>query len=489
MAKLKLINKRARIPLSLLVGRYFLYVLLGALLAASVPAGVLTWQLHSGIVLPANYGEVHLEEIAAALQAQDSFNPDAIPAAYRFAVFDSQGKLITGDMEGSQAEVAHRISEGENQESLLGPDGATYFYSIAMSGGNKCVLGYELLPQWADKSLRDSLLNPQHLMLWTIIICLTLTVVLTALRAGHVLKRKMGSLLLAADAVGKQDFDSPLSSSNVIEINEVLQAMEEMRRSLQRSLQARQELEKQSREQVAALAHDLKTPLTVARGNAELLMEDALEGKLGQTQAESVKAIHAAALSMDDFVISIVEATRGTSQELDFQQVDLAVFAENLVAAARRLALAREINLQVRGKPEAQRAWEFYLENGGAQPPWDQTALERATLNLVNNACDHTSKGAVTMEFSFDAGEKSFSISVSDDGPGFSPEALQHGTERFYRESVSAYSNSSGSHFGLGLSIAADIAAAHGGALKLSNMASESGQIFGARAVIDLPLS
>ena len=106
--------------------------------------------------------------------------------------------------------------------------------------------------------------------------------------------------------------------------------------------------------------------------------------------------------------------------------------------------------------------------------------LTRAVANLVDNAAEHAPTGTrVAVRFSEVGG--AVRIAVEDEGPGFSAGALEHGKERFY--TGSADRNAASGHFGLGLSIVDDVAAAHGGTFELSN-----GEAGGARCVIEVPL-
>ena len=71
-------------------------------------------------------------------------------------------------------------------------DQIPYFYaSVELADGGRCVLRYDLMPQWADKGMRDALPNPQDLFVWKALVALVLVVALIALRAGRVIMRKM----------------------------------------------------------------------------------------------------------------------------------------------------------------------------------------------------------------------------------------------------------------------------------------------------------
>lgn len=483
-------GRRARVPLALVVSRYFLYALAGAVIAVGISLGAFAYQMASGAVLAASYGEAHLPEVADALAAQDSFDPDAIPAAYRFARLDAHGAVVATDMTRAQLQAAREAAPAPGAGPRRGPGaGPQPFYAaVGLADGGRCVLCYEVVPQWADKGARDALPNPQDLLVLTMASSLALVITLVALRAARVLKRKMSPLAEAAGAVGRQELDGPVGGSDVAEIDDVLRAMDSMRVSLKDSLQAQRESERRSREQVAALAHDLKTPLTVALGNAELLAEDAEAGELGKQQAASARAIRDAALTMDAFVTRIVEASRGREDALHFAPTDPAALADRLEDAVRELVAACGLRLEATRDPEFQDACCAVRETG-APPLWDGDALERAILNLAGNACDHA-RSRVALSFSLDAPSGTFSIVVRDDGPGLSPEALEHGAERFYRDDASranAAGAPAGAHFGLGLSIASDIAAAHGGVLELSNLEDVQGNAIGARAALILP--
>jgi len=482
-------RRHARIPLALVISRYFLYALIGVLFSVGVPLGVFTWQLETGAVLEANYGETRLQEVEGVLAVQERFDADVIPSAYRYARFDADGALLESDMSDAQLAVARALAASLDAAVLGREDaGSQPFYAVVvLPDGGACVLSYDLMPQWADKGRRDALPNPQDLLVWTALFSLVLVVALAALRAGRVFTREMGGLIRAAEAIGKQDLDTPVGSSGVAEVDDVLRSVEAMRVSLKESIEAREQIERQGREQVAALAHDLKTPLTVALGNAELLAEDAAAGRLGAEQAACARAIGDAARSMDAFVGRIVEASRGTTDALHLAPTDPLVLADRLAGSAEELVTAHGLSFKVMRTAGFEDACGAASPDGSPLPCWDADALERAVLNLVGNACDHTEHGSVTLSFS--CTDRLFSLSVADEGTGFSPDALGHATERFYRGDASRSSRAGGSHFGLGLTIAADIAAAHGGRLELSNRTDDGGRVLGARAALLIPLS
>ena len=230
------------------------------------------------------------------------------------------------------------------------------------------------MPQFASKGLRDALPNPQNLLLGGFAVLAVLVLVGIAVRAARVLSRKMAPLADAARRIEERDLDFEVGTSGVREIDDVLGAMDEMRASLKDSLEAQWRSEQAQREQIAALAHDLKTPLTVVRGNVDLL----LEGELSDDQRPCAADAAEGARQMGTYLAALIDATLG----------DASAFAP--VERPLRPLLAR-----LRAQAEALAAC------GGAQVAWsegaglpealrmDEALVERAVMNVVANAVEH----------------------------------------------------------------------------------------------------
>jgi len=109
----------------------------------------------------------------------------------------------------------------------------------------------------------------------------------------------------------------------------------------------------------------------------------------------------------------------------------------------------------------------------------DKLLLERAIMNVVNNALDYSPQDSF-IHFSMTGNKENLKITVTDAGPGFSREDLRHAQEQFY---MADHSRSSNLHFGMGLFITESIVQQHGGQLILSN----SEKTGGAQVTISIP--
>jgi len=186
---------------------------------------------------------------------------------------------------------------------------------------------------------------------------------------------------------------------------------------------------------LAAVSHDLKTPLTRLRLRAELLDDEALRDKV-LADLRDMETMVAATL---DFMRG-VEAGEG-SRRVDLMAL-LETVAENAREAGGRVSLAGTVGAPVVARP---------------------TALKRCLVNLVDNAVRYGGGAEITASEIPGA----VRVVVADDGPGIPEALLEQAFEPFYRIDSSRARHTGGT--GLGLGIARNIARAHGGDLTLRN--------------------
>ena len=308
---------RIRVPLALVVGRYFALVLLGTILTVGGPWALLLGAMARGEVLPADWGATHADETISGIASAGSLDSESLPSAYQWAHVSATGNVLsTGMDEETLANVRKSVSSASADETSVrpGPDVSSGSYgqvaAVMLADGTWAAISWDMMPHWADHARDASWSNPQDLWLVSTIIGTFLMVVLVALRAARVLTRKMEPLVAAANAVAADDLDRPAGGSNVAEVDDVLAAMERMRVSLKSSLEEQMASEEARRERMETLAHELKTPLTLIQGNAELLAADLEGDRLQGEQADEARAILDATHRLDEALIDIIAAWR-----------------------------------------------------------------------------------------------------------------------------------------------------------------------------------
>lgn len=215
----------------------------------------------------------------------------------------------------------------------------------------------------------------------------------------------------------------------------------------------------------ADLSHELKTPLTILKGEFEVILKKARSNEEYQGTLRS-------ALEETDRIIMLAEnlliLAKFDSKEVSqkTEKVDLAGLLKGLVNNAKGLAELKDISLSFSGPVSA---WVLA----------DRNQLKTLFLNVVDNAFKYTQpKGEIAISLSVN--NASARVDIKDTGVGIPQEEIEHIFDRFYRVDKSR----SSSGFGLGLSIAKSIAEAHGGGIFVSSSPGE-----GATFTITLPLA
>lgn len=457
-------EKRIRRPagLTALFWRYLITTGVVVILLAVLWWFGMTTMMRYGIVYPANTAASGVEAVAQALSSGE-LDTEEIPYFYRWAIFDGAGQVQDpGNMDEKHLAYAAAALAGERD-----PQGrfySQYHRLTQLPDGTTCILQYDYSMPYGAEVLQRRLPEFQT--------CATIVLLLAWLTAGAIsthhfaglLRRDAALLTGATEAIAQRRLDVPITGrARVREFGATLAAMDDLRRNLAESLESQWGMEQQRRLELAALTHDLKTPLSVISGNAELLGEDALT----EGQRESVDAIFRSALRLQDYVAQL-RAMTGYEAALsrEKERVSLPALAEGWREVGQSLCGAKPAAFRC---PEVPRL-ELAVYRGD---------LDRAVSNLLDNAARYTpAGGAVTLSVTADG--ETLTIAVEDTGPGFSAEGLARGEQAFYTSDASRPQEG---HMGMGLYFAAQTAKRHGGALHLANTG------LGARAELVLPIN
>ncbi len=457
--------KRTRTLNGLLFG-YLVRTILACAAVAILWFALLMGMIQAGFVLPAYSGSDATLQAMEQLPAMsaDHFDAAALPDLCRWVLLDS--RVIPGAAADSRDVLATNMTEEQLSLALaLGsPLIYTHFYrDVPLIDGTLCRLQYDFSMPYADPALRGKLPDFQGCMTLLLLLWLAAAVLWITRRTARQLREKTGQLTRACRILAEGDLSVPMpGSTHLRELDEALQTMDRLRKELAASLKAQWLLEEQRSQRLAALAHDLKTPLTVVRGNAELLAEDALPAP----QRQAVEAI----LRSSDRAAQYVAALR------DVCAAQVSHAPAEVLPVTGWLAELRTLGQELCAPHHVSFAAEFSTPDGATLQARRQE-LTRAVENLLANAVRFTpAEGQITLGCRCET--VFLLLTVQDTGPGFPAEILQHGPQMF---STGDAARSDG-HQGLGLYFARTVAEAHGGSLQLCNTPS------GALATLQLPL-
>ena len=436
-------NKRGTLGLGSIFEAYTFLMGFSLLIWAVFSFFLFNLLINAGVIYPANYAEYRISEVYEQIENASEVTEDMIPDVCRYVIFSEEGEVLSGNLSEKYTESAWKAVSNRN----IGDD---RFYKVISRPSEYVVLQYRLKPQYKSMWMNEHLPNPESLMTVFIIICCLEIMRIFAKKFGNGIRKKMTPMREAINHIGDQDLDFQVTYSGIREIDECLSSMDDMRYALKTSLQKQWETEQEKNRQMSALAHDIKTPLTVVRGNSELL----LETELTDEQKNYADYISGSALQIQNYVQTLIEVTR--SQE-GVKQTPVKVQVSELLS---------DINKQTMGLSEVYHLkvnWNANVDEAEIHIVYDQVV--RAVMNVIRNAAEHTPEnGEIKITASKDVSDMVFT--VEDSGSGFTPEALAHGTEQFFMDDTS---RTGGSHYGIGLFFAKKVAEEHGGTIALSN--------------------
>ena len=438
--------------------RFLFMLLVGLFGAVAIPFLLVTVSTTLGLTTYGDYSEIRANELAPILAATPDLSDVQIPMGIEYALLDKNYQLIETTLDENELEQAMRYATtGASDQNLQKR------YLLVTRENEYVVLQYYIGAQYTNEWMNEHLPSPDILLIVLIaaggiLVCLLLTT-----RFAKKLRLQLVPLFEATSEVAKQNLDFEVGHSNIKEFEDVLISFSHMKESLKASLEQQWKAEQTQKEQIAALAHDLKTPLTVIQGNADLICETELD----KEQRLYAEYISSSSEQMQLYIRTLIDISRAaTGYQLHMEDIDLPAYIKQLREQIDALCQTKKIGLQME------------IENLPAVLSADKLLLERAIMNVVNNALDYSPQDS-SISISMIGNKGSLEISVTDAGPGFSQEDLMHAEEQFY---MADHSRSSDLHFGMGLFITKSIIRQHGGQLILSN----SKKTGGARVTISI---
>jgi signal transduction histidine kinase len=253
--------------------------------------------------------------------------------------------------------------------------------------------------------------------------------------------RPMAALASAAERAGRGEVVDPLPEAGPLDVRQTTTAFNRMHDRLQRFVKDRTQM-------LAAMSHDLRTPITTLRLRAEFIEDEEIKTKILETLEEMQRMSEATLAFVREE--AAVEPTR---------MVDLMALVESV--AADLVDLGQDVQ---------------FIETERIDLACRPAGLKRAIRNLLENAVRYGERAEIRLEESDDE----LRIVIEDNGPGISDDQIERMFQPFIRLDESR--SVEGGGIGLGLAIARSIIRNHGGDIVLGNR-SEGGL----RATVSLP--
>lgn len=449
-------NKQLHQSLTSIFIAYFMSVVLGAIGMGIIAYIGLAMASRTGVVLPANQTENELINLTRSIETDAHFKLSNLPLGTSYLLLDKGGQELQTNMSSPLKKAA-----ASSQDSYSPDHGRYgYFKTFRRPDGSHLIVNYKLRERYRNPWLEQHLPRLITVIIGLLSLGLLVYFILISLFFGRYVKSQLRPIIKTTEKIHEEELDFVLPKTRIKEFDQIIQSLDRLRISLRESLLHSWQLEQDKQNQIAALTHDIKTPLTVIRGNTELLNSTGLSDQQQEFVHYSLKNIGQVETYLEQ--LSYLAKNRRL-QDFHPENINLTAFLEEFSQDTQALAAAKAIKVQ------------FLNTLSGAQLTayWDKELLKRALMNIVSNAVEHSPRGG-RLQLSYRLQGEAVKIFCLDSGAGFSKEALKKGRLQFFKDDKS---RSQANHQGLGLTIADNVVRLHGGSLELSNARHGGGQV------------
>lgn len=305
-----------------------------------------------------------------------------------------------------------------------------------------------------DISLAQSSSSQVKLMAKDMILTATIILVFTALSVGLWIYRSIAVPLVklkkATQNIKEGNLDFVLEVEGKDEFSQLCQDFEEMRKRLKESTEEKILMDKENKELISNISHDLKTPITAVKGYVEGIMDGVADTP--EKMDRYVRTIYNKTNEMDHLINELTFYSK-----IDTNRIPYTFSKLNVEDYFSDCAEEVGLELETRG---IELVYANYVEDN-VQVIADGEQIRRVIHNIISNAIKYMDKPKGIIQIRIKDVGDFIQVEIEDNGKGIAAKDLPSIFDRFYRTDVSRNSSKGGS--GIGLSIVKKILEDHGG--------------------------
>ena len=287
-------------------------------------------------------------------------------------------------------------------------------------------------------------------MLYGVVVVLAITAIALVFWIYNGVMRPLTKMKEAANNIKEGNLDFELKVETDDELGQLCKDLEDMRRRLKDTAEEKIKYDKQNKELISNISHDLKTPVTTIKGYAEGILDGVADTP--EKVERYVRTIYNKAMDMDRLINELTLYSKIDTNRIpyDFNIISVNNYFNDC---------AEELQIEMEDKG-AEFGYFNYVEND-IKIIADAEQLRRVIYNIVNNSMKYMDKSRAKINLRVKDVGDFIQVEIEDNGKGIAAKDLPSIFDRFYRTDASRNSSTGGS--GIGLSIVKKIIEEHGG--------------------------
>ena len=407
--------------------------------------------LNAGVVYPANYADIQSEKVEAGFQTED-WTLVEIPYYYDF-LYLKDGKIIENTIDKKYDDLVQQAIK--NGRAISGEIIGSNIFKAYTRGNRQLVIRYRVNVIFANEKLYKIFENFEWGYIVFILMIWFFGFALLLIRSSNILKREIYKIAMANDNISQMNLDYEREHSKYKEIDGVLRSIDVLAENLKKSLGEQWDMQVKQKELVEQLTHDIRTPITLIKGNLELLKEEHRD-----VSSERFADISNGIDRLEKYIEKLKKFSYTMEGKKDVVSNEVILYWIEVMSSICRL---NGLTLEV-------------IKSESSNIKLDKEEVAVALQNIVTNAVEYSKKGSKIM-VAFKDEPSEFILTVRDEGMGFDKDLLPLLTEKF----ISGKVKDKCDKHGLGLWGVKNIVVANNGNLYLKNY---SGRTAGAEVKI-----
>jgi len=407
--------------------------------------------LNTGVVYPANYADIQSEKVEAGFQTED-WTLVEIPYYYDF-LYLKDGKIIENTIDKKYDDLVQQAIK--NGRAISGEIIGSNIFKAYTRGNRQLVIRYRVNVIFANEKLYKIFENFEWGYIVFILMIWFFGFALLLIRSSNILKREIYKIAMANDNISQMNLDYEREHSKYKEIDGVLRSIDVLAENLKKSLGEQWDMQVKQKELVEQLTHDIRTPITLIKGNLELLKEEHRD-----VSSERFADISNGIDRLEKYIEKLKKFSYTMEGKKDVVSNEVILYWIEVMSSICRL---NGLTLEV-------------IKSESSNIKLDKEEVAVALQNIVTNAVEYSKKGSKIM-VAFKDEPSEFILTVRDEGMGFDKDLLPLLTEKF----ISGKVKDKCDKHGLGLWGVKNIVVANNGNLYLKNY---SGRTAGAEVKI-----
>lgn len=446
------------VPMKRQIMFYILRLVLGLIIVGMGWLFTTNILICANIVIPANYSENILKENNAKLSVLDKVTSDFLPIGCEFAVFDLNNNKKYGNMSSTNEQHALNVILG-NENNVQG----NKIYSVIFRKNEICVVKYNMRAYFNLGNRNLKLPNYDIISYAAMLIIYVLYVYILTFRLVKNWGKEFDKIEKITLEIENGNLDFEYSSSKVKEFSNAIDSLIRMRDALKDSLYSNWKMEHEKNEEIGALAHDIKIPLTIIKGNTEL----ALDYNSDSYNFLHLRNVIEAAEKIEKYLVMLLQYVKAEKIANGIrEQIDCDTFSERICLETKKYTA----NLHIK--------FDFSVSHVSGMLYIDYFSIERAIFNIIDNAIEYKAEDDTILCYTMlEAGM--YTITISNSYGKFNEEVLANATKLFYTSDK----NRNTLHYGIGLAYVRRVVETNNGYMSMFNSDK-----LGATVKIQLPI-